>query len=166
MNPAYMTLDGEVLDVTRLSPVEKEHFERCYAIFASRGDWKKLTELVRGADNPLIGPGRRVSRDVAAHPLYRAVRDLEDRLGILTGNLAPDPGDEPGTDPLDDSLVSITEAAGMKGTTVMAVRKAISRGDLVATTSRPQRVSSRSLAQWSVNVVRQRARAGRNLVTA
>lgn len=159
MNPTtYTTLDGEVLDLTGLSPAQKEFLNVCYAIFRQRGNWKTLTELVRGSANPLIGAGRRVTREVANHPLYLATRDLEDRLGLITGNLAPEPGDDPTTDPLEDALLTVADAATLKGTTTMAVRKAIERGDLVATKGRPQRVSKRSLGLWAVNTTRQKAR--------
>lgn len=127
----------------------------------ARGPWAELTEAVRGSANPLIGPGRRITREVANHPLHRAVRDLEDRLGILQGVVGAEDGDRPELDPLTDSLISINEAAAKKGTSTMAVRKAIARGDLIATQERPQRVSVNSLRQWAVDTVRQNARTGR-----
>jgi hypothetical protein len=161
MSPnTYTTLDGEVLDLAGLTGGERRFLNAVHRIYRERGDWLALTELVNGPDNPVIGPGRRVTREVANHPLYKAVRDLEDRLGILTGNLAPEPGDHPEQDPFDDALVSVAAAAAEKGTTTVAVRKAIERGDLVATKARPLKVSQRSLALWVVDSVRQRARAG------
>ena len=162
----YQTLDGEILDLTRLSPGELKYFNECYHLFAKRGDWGQLSDLVRGPTNPLLGPGRRITREVANHALYKAVRDLEDRLGILTGNLGAEPGDDPTADPLSDSLLSVAEAAALKGTTPTAVRKAIARGELIMKPTRPQRVSERSLQLWTVNPVRQRARQGSATVPA
>ena len=161
----YTTLDQEVIDLTTLTQHERDFFEKSYRLYKERGSWRELTGLVRGPENPVLGGTRRISREVRETPLYRAVRDLEDRLGIISGAIAPADGDEPGTDPLTDQLLTVAEAAIAKGTTTMAVRKAIVRGDVVATSERPRRVSGNSLALWTVSGLRQSAGLRRRSVS-
>jgi hypothetical protein len=154
----YTTLDRDVIDISALNPDEWRFLDRVYQIFRQRGSWKELSALVRGPENPVIGTGQRVSRAVSEHPLYRAVRDLEDRLGILVGALRSEEGDEPAEDPLSDELISVAAAATEKGATEMAVRKAIARGDLIASNAGPRlMVSKLSLDRWTLNPARRAA---------
>jgi hypothetical protein len=154
----YTTLDGDVIDISTLNPEDWWFLDRAYRIFRQRGSWKQLSALVRGPENPVVGTGQRITRAVSEHPLYRAVRDLEDRLGILAGALGAEEGDEPAADPLSDELISVAAAAAAKGATEMAVRKAIARGDLIASNAGPRlMVSKLSLDRWTVNPARRAA---------
>ena len=155
---SYTTLEGEVLDLTSLNPAELEHFTRCLAAYRQGMRWRQfLDDLVDGEDNPVIEPGRRLTRRALDSVLYRAVYDLGDRLGIAQGQLGPSPGDEVDSEPLDDTELPVPDAAQQAGVSVRAVYGAIDRGDLIATRTRPVRVSQRSLERWRVNATRQRA---------
>jgi hypothetical protein len=154
----YTTLDGDVVDISELTLAERAFFDRCYAAFQERVDWGDFLNLVHGADNPALEPGKRVTKAAAAKPLYRATRDLEDRDGILTGRLAHEDG--AGVDPLEDSFVSVPQAARLRGVTTRAVYLAIERGDLVASKGRPVQISRRTLDRWVINETRQNARRG------
>jgi hypothetical protein len=153
----YTTLDGEVLDVQRLGQAEERFFERCLALYRDRGDWVTLANLVAGDENPLVAPGHRITRAVMDHPLWRAVRDLEDRLGIIHGEVGSEPGDMPDRDPVIDEFVPVAQVAEERNVSIRAVYKAIDRGDVIATHDRPTRVSRNSLGHWEVVEVRQAA---------
>ena len=156
MTQTYTTLGGEVLDLSGLTEVERAYFERCYCAYREGGGWDTLAELVSGSENPLLRPTDGViTRAVSKTALYRAVRDLEDRAGILSGDLGPMPGDEPARDPLEDGWLSLAAAAKEKGVSVVRLHNAIKRGDLVATPANPGAaglvVSRNSLRHWSPN---------------
>ncbi len=156
----YVTLDGEVLDLSRLTVSEAEFFDLCYGTWRENntGRYARLQSLIFGDDNPILKAGRRVTRETFEHPLFQAVTDLEARAGVLEGKLLPDREDErPGDDPLAEEFVSIAEAARIKGITVPAVHAAIRRGDLVALANRPLKVSVTSLGHWEVDAGRQRS---------
>ncbi|MGH2609735.1 MAG: helix-turn-helix domain-containing protein [Tepidiformaceae bacterium] len=154
----YTTLEGRVLDLTQLTDEERSHFARCVDAYRKDMKWELfMDDLVDGNENPLIAPGRRITLRAVEHPLYQAVHDLGDRLGIAQGKLGPSPGDDLESQPLDDTEVSIPDAAEQAGVSVRAVYSAIDRGDLIATRARPARVSQRSLERWRPNETRQRA---------
>ncbi|MEX0781831.1 MAG: hypothetical protein WD557_04210 [Dehalococcoidia bacterium] len=154
----YTTLDGDVLDLKGLLDPHREFLDRAYRSYQVGMDWSEFANAyTNGAENPVLEPGRRVTRAVAETPLYRALRDLEDRVGIASGRLRPSPADAIERDPFDDALIPIAEAAKQKGVTVQAVHKAIERQSIVATRERPACVSQNSLDRWSVNETRRRA---------
>ena len=154
----YSTLDNAVLDLSALTGAERAHFDRCYVAYRQGRPWATFAnELVYGQQNPLLAGDRAVSRAVYSHLLFRALQDLEFRLRIRQGDLAPAEGDDIETDPITDAEVPVSEAAREKGVTANAIYLAIERGDLLGTKDRPARVSRRSLARWTPNVVRQRA---------
>ncbi len=154
----YTTLDNDVLDLSALTAAERAHFDRCYVAHRQGRPWAAFAnELVYGPQNPLLAGGATVSRAVYSHPLFRALQDLEFRLRIRQGDLAPAEGDDIDADPITDAEVAISEAAKEKGVSTTAVYLAIERGDLLGTKDRPARVSRRSLDRWTPNVVRQRA---------
>ena len=133
-------------------------------LYRERGDWTALCNLIGGDENPLVGPGRRITRAVMNHPLWRAARDLEDRLGIIHGEVGAELGDSPESDPLADEFLPIARVAEERSVSVRAVYKAIDRGDLIATRSRPARVSRNSLGHWDVVEVRQAAGKARGTI--
>ncbi len=157
---SYITLDRELIDLGQLSDVERVFFDLCYAAWKSRMPGREFEGLMFSDENPVLEQGRRVTLIVARHPLYRATKDFSDRLSILSGDVGPMLGDEPGQDPCDDSYVSAEMVAGERGVSRAAVYLAIERGDLIATIERPRRVSRRSLDRWAVDTARQRAGRG------
>jgi hypothetical protein len=99
--PTYNTLDGRLLDLSGLTADERAYLARCYAAFRSGMPWSDFGELAHGSQHPLLrGTSGVVTRAVWDHPLYQATSDLEDRLGIRQGELAPDPGDDLLHDPI------------------------------------------------------------------
>ena len=167
MKNVYVTLDGEVIDLSRLTAEEAAFFGRCYDVWKANetNGYAALQALIFGSANPVLEPGCRVTRSVAGNPLFQAVQDLEARVGVMQGNLLPDRDDErPADDPLAEEFVSVAEAARLKGITVPAVHAAINRGDLVAIANRPIKVSVTSLRGWEVDLGRQRS--ARKPVTA
>jgi hypothetical protein len=159
----YLTLDTDVLDLSQLSDAERAFFDRCCAAYRAGTAYETFRALVDGPDNPLMRPNRgRITAAVWQHPLYRAVRDLEDRLGIAQGEVGPAPGDDLERDPLADEWLPAVEAAAQKGVTLAGLHKAIERGDVVAAPLRPGgvrlKVSRNSLDHWTPNRVRQAAR--------
>ncbi len=154
----YTTLDGDILNLESLGPREREHFDRALVAYRAGMDWARfMNELVDGEANPLIEPGRRVTRRTLESPLYRALLDLGNHLGILQGKFRPTEGDDLETDPVEDREIPVAEAAERAGVSVKAVYLAIERGDLIASRTRPARISERSLARWTPNPIRQRA---------
>ncbi len=158
MNITYETLDGELLDLTNLPRAEAAYFEMMMSNWHTRMPFGRFLNMVTGPENPILAPGNRVTHEVAAHPLYKAVRDLEDRLGIILEELRADPGDLPAdADPTLDTWLPVTNAAAERGVSEQSIRLALERGDLIGTSTRPRMVSGRSLARWEVNRTRQRA---------
>jgi hypothetical protein len=162
----YTTLDGQVLDLSDLTDEERAHLERCRAAFGrdrTRLAWEDFNNrFLMGAENPLLREtGGWVTRAITRRPLYQAVHDLSDRLGIEQGDLEPEPGDDSERDPFADDWIPATEAATRAGVTLPGLHKAIRRGDVIA---RPNGaggrllVSANSLKRWTPNPVRQAAR--------
>ena len=104
------------------------------------------------------GPGAWgfVDRALFTSPLFRAVQDLEFRIGIRCQMVGPSPGDDVEADPLRDGSLSVVDVAERKGVSVRAVHKAIARGDLVAH-GRPASISERSAEAWAISHGRQRS---------
>jgi hypothetical protein len=159
----YTTLDGDVIDLSDLNDEERTHFDRCYDAYRRNINWTAFQDLVTGTGNPLVRATKGwVTPAIWDHPLYQAIRDLGDRLGICQGEIGPEPGDELDTDPISDHWLPSTEAAARKGVTVPGLHQAIRRGAVIARPSQPGGrrlvVSARSLAHWTPNAVRQAAR--------
>lgn len=160
-------LKGEVVDLTGLTEEQRAFFDYCYRAYRTGMAWGPFTNLVSGTANPMVlelGRGR-INDAMWHHPLFQAVRDLEDRVGIKQGDLEPDPGTDPETDPLGDAWIPTAEAARRKGVTLSGLDQAIKRGDVVARPAREggtrRLVSVRSLERWQPMAGRQAAgRAG------
>lgn len=161
----YTTLDGRTLDLTELTTEQIALFEQGLALYRrgrSAKQFHQLANLVSGRTSPLLASsGGRVTQSVWDQPLYQAMRDLEDRLGIRVGELEAMPGDQLDTDPLVDEWIPAVQAAASKGVTLAALHKAVGRGDLLARPSKPGGsrlvVSLRSLGRWAPNPQRQAA---------
>lgn len=151
----YTTIEGKVLDLSGLTPDELAFFERCLAAQRAGATWSAMMSLIRGVENPLLrATGGITTQAVYDHPLYRAVRDLEDRAGIQQGFLR---WDRPVEEPTGDEWVSPSAAADEKGVSVQAIHGAIQRGEIVARGITRKLVSQRSLQSWAPLAVRQRA---------
>lgn len=162
----YTTLDGQVLDLTDLTDEERAFFDRVYGEYRAGAKWADVSNLIHGLENPLLtATGGRVTAAVWNHPLFQAVRDIEDRVGLLQGHLSPDPGSgDPAADPLRDDFIPAPQAAARKGVTRMGLHQAIRRGDVLARPAPDNGrarllVSVNSLARWQPNRVRQTAGA-------
>src|SRR5919202_6556977 len=108
---SYTTLDGEILDLTQRTEVERVFFRRCYATYLANMPWSEFTNLAERSENPVIAAtGGWITPAVHEHPLYKAVRDLEDRLGIKQGKLAPDPGTDVTQEPLAEEALTTGKA--------------------------------------------------------
>jgi hypothetical protein len=100
---SYTTLEGKTLNLTGLTEAQRDYFDRCVGAYQADVPFGEFGDLVTGPENPLLAAsGGRVTQDVWNHPLFQALRDLEDRLGIRQGMVAPGPGDHPFIDPLAD----------------------------------------------------------------
>lgn len=87
----YRTLEGKTLDLEQLTAAEEAFFELCYAAYEREWlGWAQFTNLVWSRVNPVVSEDGMVDAAAASHPLFLAVRDLEDRLGIREGGLAPE----------------------------------------------------------------------------
>lgn len=157
----YATLDGVVLNLGSLSDEQRAFMERCLEAWRRDVPFDDFVALVWGGENPVVRElgGGRVNRAVWEHPLFRAARDLEDRLGIRQGHVGANPGDEPERDPVADEWLPVAEAARRKGVAMTGLHKAIRRGDVVARPARPGGswllVSANSLRRWTPDPVRQ-----------
>ncbi|BDG61953.1 hypothetical protein [Caldinitratiruptor microaerophilus] len=155
----YRTCDGRVLDLSCLTEEERQHFERAYQAYRNGMAAPSFSnEMVHGMANPLVGrAGGWVTREVYRHPLFQALRDLEDRLGLAQGYL--EPAGEDLSDPLEDEWIPAPEAARRKGVTLMGLHNAIRRGDVIARPAKPGGrrllVSCNSLGAWKIDEVRQ-----------
>lgn len=158
----YVTMEGKVLDLTRLTTEERTHLEKCLQAYRAGAAWAAFMSLVRTPENPLLrATGGRITDAVWEHPLFQALRDMEDRLGIKQGHLQAPPGADPDREPLADEWVPAVEAAERKGVTLPGLHKAIARGDVIARPIKPGgtrlEVNVASLDAWQVNRVRQAA---------
>ena len=103
----YTMLDGRVLDLTRLTPAERAYLQEAYAAYRRGMAWEAFSRFAVGPQHPLLrATAGRVTPAVWAHPLYQAVSDLEYRLGITQGEVAPDPGDDATRDPLASAALA------------------------------------------------------------
>jgi hypothetical protein len=114
-NLVYTKLDGRRLSLNLTLEEERAFFGRCYQAYLkghSTEDFTRLANLVTGDHNPLLKPtDGRITPVVWMHPLFQAVRDLEDRLGIRTGDLKAAPGDGNAQDPTGDDQTILIEDA-------------------------------------------------------
>ncbi len=130
----YTTLDGDVLDLSGLSDEELAYLHECLEAVLANEDFVKFSnERVNSAQNPLLRATKGwVTKQAVESPLYWALRDLEDRLGIQQGRFLPADGNHPDRQLFDDEWLPVTEAARRKGVTVPGLHGAIRRGDVIA----------------------------------
>jgi hypothetical protein len=161
----YTMLNGETLDLSELPEREREFFEQCVGEYLAGIEEDRFATLITGTANPLSQSGGGITRRAAATPLFQALRDMQDRLGIAQGRVAPEPGDLVDLDPLEDTLLTVAEAAERAGATVSGLHQAIRRKEVIAHPAKPGgswlRVSGRSLERWHPHPVRQAAALSR-----
>lgn len=121
----YELLNGETLDLSSLPKQDVEFLLDLMQRAMSDEDYFDLERRVCGKGAYPLKGNPRVTREVHDSPIFRAVEDIVDRVGIRQGVLAPDPGDE--RVPTED-IVSVTEAAAALGITRSAVIKAAQTG--------------------------------------
>lgn len=109
---SYVALDGQMIDLTSLSEAEQAFFRYCIAAYRADVDWLAMGALADGKDNPLVRATEgEITRDVWEHPLYRAIRDLEFRLAVKQGEMAPGPNDDVSRDPFATAAAADVSAA-------------------------------------------------------
>lgn len=108
----YTTLDGQRIELTDLTAEEEAYWQKCIAAYRQGMPHTQFTELSQGCRSPLVrATGGWVTRAVMDQPLFRATRDLEDRIGIAQGYMAPDPGDDLDRDPFTGERLPAADAA-------------------------------------------------------
>lgn len=162
MAETYLTLSHRVINLMELTDDQAAFFERVLGMFRAKAPYWDVSRLIHGMTNPLLKPtGGVVTREVYAHPLYVAVRDMSDRMGIQQGVLGADPGNDFSEDPVADTWLSVADAAAEKGLTVPGLHKAIKRGDVIARPQKPGstylEVSRNSLDAYRPSEARQQA---------
>ncbi len=151
-----------MLDLRGLNDSELSYLRQCYDAYRDNVDWVHFNNsLLNGPENPLLRETHGVVvRSIMNHPLFQAVHDLSDRIGIAQAMLAPSGGVD--VDPLDDEWIQAPEAAREKRVSLPGLHKAIARGDVIARTTSPEGkrllVSAHSLQNWEPSIIRQAAR--------
>ena len=114
----YTKLDGQVINLTDLTPEQRAYFDRCVTAYRVGTSWGEFGQLVVGRDNPLVRDADGwVTKAVYYHPLFQAVHDLEQRLGIAQGDVGAEPHYDLARDPLMDTQLKPSEATVRKTVT-------------------------------------------------
>src|SRR3990172_311283 len=83
----YETLTGRRYDVSRLSSKEKRALDAALVAYDGAPEWADFSDLwQKEVAKALSG---RTADERASHPLHRIGHDLEMRLGIAQGEVAP-----------------------------------------------------------------------------
>jgi len=92
----YVTLDGDVVDLTLLSDEAQRWVARAWSAYRRGIRWRTfMNRYVAGPANPLLAAtGGKITRAVFEDEAFRVVYDLGDRLGVAQGVVgeAPDGG--------------------------------------------------------------------------
>lgn len=159
----YHTLSGRILTWNDpLDPPIQAFWETMVAAYQTQAEFLTTFNRIYGPTNPLLASTQgRITQASLDQPVFRALMDLTDRLGIAQGHIGSD-GTEDLRDPLSDTWVPLAEAARQKDVTVPGLHGAIDRGDVIARPRKPGgswlEVSQRSLERWTPDPVRQAAR--------
>jgi len=89
----YRMLDGNTVDLSRLTDRETAFFQLCYTAYERRFDWAGFSNIVFSRANPLVNGDGMITADTMTHPMFQPLRDLEDRIGIRDGDLLADDDD-------------------------------------------------------------------------
>lgn len=159
----YFTIYGDALCwEDPLDAPLQAFWEKMVAAWRANVDYVAVFNTMNSVENPLLAStGGRITQTVLDQPVFLAMQDLTDRLG-LAQKMLRSTGREDNRDPFEDTWISVTEAARRKGVTVPGLHGAIDRGDIVARPRKPGgawlTVSQRSLDHWTPDPVRQAAR--------
>lgn len=133
MDKAYITLTGEPIDLSALTPAEKAFLGEVAKAYSGGEAYPNFVNRVNAPGSPVLGGGQWVTSDVAASPLYRVCEDLSDRLGIAQGFLAKGANSSvEGTGFVDRGYISCEDASALTGLSAEAIRKAIRQNRLPA----------------------------------
>lgn len=158
---SYRTLEGATHDLDTLTPEETTCLSELLLAYAQNCRyWDFFMLVVRPGGQVLKGKPM-VTAEAAGTTLFKIAEDLRYRLGIRQGEVGPDPGDDPNTEPLSpDEWVPLEEAARLKKVTSMGIRKAIERGNLLSRSNPGERgvwISRTSLDAYQPLAGRQKA---------
>jgi excisionase family DNA binding protein len=125
----YVTLQGENLDLTKVLPVHLDFLKRVQtAATDPKITHTDLAKLIWSGDNPLLVTNLLPSRAMATresfeNPAFRAMRDVEDRKRLESGDLDLERARARYT-------MTVPEAAGALGVAESTVRRAVKEGRL------------------------------------
>lgn len=130
MAKAYVTLTGEKIDLSDLTPEEKAFLGSAVKAYGEGEAYPNFVNRINAAGSPALGGGHWVTEKIARSPLYRVSQDLSDRLGIAQGFLAVGKNSSPEHPTFVDAggeldFVSCEDAAKRIGVSAEAIRKAI-----------------------------------------
>jgi excisionase family DNA binding protein len=129
MLKAYITLAGEKIDLSHLTPEARTFLGHVVKAYEESEAYPNFVNKINSPGSPALGKGRWITEKVAASHLYRVCQDLADRLGIAQGFLAlgeqSSLRDAGFTERREPDYVSSEEAAQLLGVTAEAIRKAI-----------------------------------------
>lgn len=125
----YLTLDGERIDMGKLTADEKRFLGQAVKAYAAQEAYPNFVNRVNAPGSLALGGGEWVTGQVEASPLYRVCQDLADRLGVAQGFLSlGENSSVERTEPAgrkEPDYVSSEEAARIASVTGEAIRKAI-----------------------------------------
>jgi len=126
---AYLTLTGEKVDLSQLTPEERAFLGHIVKAYEESEAYPNFVNKINAPGSLALGEGRWVTAKVAVSPVYRVCQDLADRLGIAQGFLALGANssveDAGFVERREPNYVSSEEAARLIGVTAEAIRKAI-----------------------------------------
>lgn len=129
MLKAYITLTGEKIDLSQLTPEGRAFLGHIVKAYEETEAYPNFVNRINSPGSPALAKGRWVTEKVAASPLYRVCQDLADRLGIAQGFLTLGKNsslqDAGFVDRREPDYVSSAEAGRLAGVTPEAIRKAI-----------------------------------------
>lgn len=149
----YTTLDGDVVDLMSLNADETGLLDAAVDAFETSMAWEAFGNEFLGPKSAVLRrTGGRVTQAVWDSPMFKVLRDIEDRLGIAQGIIAADGGEAGAPDPLTDTWLPSAKAAEEKGVTLPGLHGAIKAGLVVARPISPGgtriEVSRNSLRRW------------------
>ena len=85
MSP-YKTITGRRIDLTALSPEEKDILAQLVEEHGQNPEWDRYSNFWQSLLRPVLARIR--ASDRTSHPLYKVAQDLEMRLGVAQGAVA------------------------------------------------------------------------------
>lgn len=148
----HVTLDGTVIDLHSLNDEEYGFYNQCLMAYKAETPRAEFLKLMQDPGSPLMNGSRFITKEISQTDLYQAVQDLEERLAIAQGKMAPNPGDRVKEEPAQkDEFVTANVAAQKAGVSATAIIKAIKEKRLAGHQEKKRgywKVSVRSLANY------------------